>query len=141
MFAASSYRKKMEEWEQWVREEKERRRHEEEEDVKLRERREGIAMGSPMLGVVEEELAPGGGRWQYRNRGGSYVDGVGSDTDEELADRRRAAERDERDRDDAEERGGRSPVRHAGILIVGFTRGDDDASIRNLFIVENAIQC
>ncbi len=51
----------MEEREQWAREEKERTRREEKEDAKSRERRGGMAMGSPMLGVVGEKLAPGGG--------------------------------------------------------------------------------
>jgi hypothetical protein len=87
MLLASSYRKKMEERQRWAREEKERTRREEEEDAKSRERRDGMAMGSPMLGVVGEELAPGGGRRRYRDCGGSYVDGEGGGTDEELADR------------------------------------------------------
>jgi hypothetical protein len=41
MVFTSSYRKKMEEWEQWAREEEERMRREEEEDAKLRERGAG----------------------------------------------------------------------------------------------------
>ncbi len=86
MFLTSSYRKKIEEREQWAREEKERTTREEEEDAKLRKRRGGMAMGSPMLGVVGEELAPGWGRQRYCDRGGSYVDGKGGSTDEELAD-------------------------------------------------------
>ncbi len=61
MFPTSSYRKRMEEQERWAREEKERTRCKEEEDVKSRERRGEMAMGSPMLGVVGEKLAPGGG--------------------------------------------------------------------------------
>ncbi len=83
-FLASSYRKKLEERERWAREEKERTRRKEEEDAKLRERRGGMAMGSPMLGVVGEELAPGGGWRRYCDRGCSYVDGEGGGTDEEL---------------------------------------------------------
>ncbi len=86
MFLVSSYRKKMVEQEQWVREEEEQTRHEEEEDAKSRARRGGMATESPMLGVIGEELAPGGGGRWYRNRGGSYVDSKGGGTDEELAD-------------------------------------------------------
>jgi hypothetical protein len=44
--------------EQWAREEKEWMRREEEEDAKLRERRGRMAMWSPMLGIIREELAP-----------------------------------------------------------------------------------
>ncbi len=62
--------------------------------------------GSPMLGVIREELAPGGGRRQYRNCSSSYVDSKGSSMDKELADCQRAAERDGRDQDNAKERGG-----------------------------------
>ncbi len=51
------------------------------------------------------------------------------------------AERDERDQDDAEERGGQSPARQAGIWIAGVTQGNNDAGIRNLCIVVNIIQC
>ncbi len=61
-FLASSYREKIEERERWAREEKERTSCKVEEDAKLRERRGRMVMGSPMLGVVGEELAPGGGR-------------------------------------------------------------------------------
>ena len=58
MFVASSYGKTTEEREQWAREEKEWMRREEEEDAKLRERRGRMAMWSPMLGIIREELAP-----------------------------------------------------------------------------------
>ena len=58
IFHASSYRKKMEEREQWVRKEKEWTRCKEDEDAKLRERRGGMVIWSLMLGVIGEELAP-----------------------------------------------------------------------------------
>jgi hypothetical protein len=48
----------MEEREQWAREEKERTRREEEEHAKLRERRGRMAIWSPMLGIIGEELNP-----------------------------------------------------------------------------------
>ncbi len=62
-------------------------------------------------------------------------------TDKELADRQRAALRDERDRDDAEERGGQSTRDAREFGSQGARGGDNDAGIRNLFIVENIIQC
>ena len=52
MVIPSSYRKKMEEWETWAREEEDWTRREEEEDTKLRERGGEMAMGSVMLGVL-----------------------------------------------------------------------------------------
>jgi hypothetical protein len=52
MVITSSYRKKMEEWERWLREEEEQTRREEEEDAKLRDRGGGMAMGSVILGVL-----------------------------------------------------------------------------------------
>jgi hypothetical protein len=132
IFHASSYRKKMEEREQWVRKEKEWTRCKEDEDAKLRERRGGMVIWSLMLGVIGEELAPWGGWQQYCNCGSSYTNGEGGGTDGELADCWHVAERDKKDRDDAEERGGQSPARHGGIQIAGVMRGDDDAGIRNL---------
>jgi hypothetical protein len=81
--------------------------------------------------VDAEELAPGGGQRRDHNRGGSYVDGKGEGTDKKLVDCRCAAEKDERDQDDAKKRGGQSPARHLGILIMGVMRGEDDADIRN----------
>jgi hypothetical protein len=108
---------------------------------KTRERRGGMAMWSPMLGIIGEELAPWGGRRQYRDCGGSYADGKGDSTDEELADCWRAMERDMRDQDNAKERGGQSPARHMGIWITGVTQGNDDAGIRNLCIFVNIMQC
>ncbi len=41
-----------------MREEKERTRCKEGEDAKSRERRGGMAIWSPMLGIIGEELAP-----------------------------------------------------------------------------------
>ena len=58
-------------------------------------------------------------------------------TDEELADHQRAAERDERDRDNADERGRRYPRDAREFGSRGARWGNDDAGIRNLFIVEN----
>jgi hypothetical protein len=55
MFITSSYRKKMEELEQWAREEEEWTRCEEEEDTKLRERGGRMAVGI-MLGVTGRNL-------------------------------------------------------------------------------------
>jgi hypothetical protein len=60
--------------------------------------------------------------------------------DEELADRQRATARDERDLEDAEERGGRSPRDAWEFGSRGARGGDDDAGIQYLFIVENIIQ-
>jgi hypothetical protein len=59
MFATGSYRKKMEEQEQWAREEEEwTMRRKKEEDVKLRERRgqDGEDGGASCLGVVMRNL-------------------------------------------------------------------------------------
>jgi hypothetical protein len=57
--------------------------------------------------------------------------------DEELADRQRAAERDERDRHNADEGGRRSPRDAREFGSWGARWGNNGAGIRNLFIVEN----
>jgi hypothetical protein len=60
-------------------------------------------------------------------------------TDGELADHQYAAEKDKRDQDDAEERGGRSPQEVQEFRTQGACGGDNDAGIQN--IVDNIIQC
>jgi hypothetical protein len=101
MVITSSYRKKMEEWERWAREEEKRTRRNEEEDAKLRERRGRMAMGI-MLGVV--------GRNLLTERGMVAIVIAAAETATARAAARkrssqicqRAGERDERDRGDAE---------------------------------------
>jgi hypothetical protein len=104
-------------------------------------------------------MGEGGGGTDYETRGGGGGgheiegeegwDGDGgspclaraASTDEELTDRQRGAGRDEKERDNAEVRGGRS-LRDVGeFRSRGARRGNDDTGIRNLFIVENIIQC
>jgi hypothetical protein len=107
MFITSSYRKKMEESERWAREEEERTRREEEEDAKLRERGGRMTVGI-MLGVA--------GRNLLTERGVAAIVIAAAATAMTRAAAlkrstlicRRAVERDKRDRDDAEERGGQS---------------------------------
>jgi hypothetical protein len=84
MVITSSYRKNMEEWERWVREEEERTRRKEEEDPKLREGL-GWRWGASCL-ACWEELAHGEGRGGNRDRGGGDSDGEGSGTEKESAD-------------------------------------------------------
>jgi hypothetical protein len=107
MVITSSYRKKMEESERWAREEEERMRREEEEYAKLRERGGRMAVGI-MLSVI--------GRNLLTERGVAAIVIAATVTAMTRAValkrstqiRQRVAERDERDRDDAEERGGQS---------------------------------
>jgi hypothetical protein len=107
MFITSSYRKKMEESEQWAREEEERMRRKEEEDAKLRERRGRMAVGI-MLGV------PGRNLPTERGVAAIVIAEAATATTRAAALKRsmrihqRAVERDERDRDNAKERGGQS---------------------------------
>ncbi len=63
--------------------------------------------------------------------------GKGGKHGEELADRQRAAERDERDQDNADERERQSPQDAWVFRLRGACWGNNGASIRNLFIVKN----
>jgi hypothetical protein len=107
MFITSSYRKKMEELEQWAREEEEQTRRKEEEDVKLRERGGRMAVGI-MLNVAGRNLL------MERGMAAIMIAVAATATTRAAALKRstwicqRAVERDERDRDDAKERGGQS---------------------------------
>jgi hypothetical protein len=102
----------------WAREEEEQnmRREEKEEDAKSRERRGGTAM-------VEPHARRGRPAWSRSSR---------------IANVR---QRDKRDRDDAEEKGGQSPRDAREFGLRGARCGNDDSGIRNLFIVKNIIQC
>ncbi len=58
------------------------------------------------------------------DRGGDNGDGKGSGTDEKLADLPNVRQKETReDRDDADERGGQTPVRRSGNSDRGVTRG------------------
>ncbi len=95
-------------------------------------------MGEGAGGTEYETRGGGGGRVIEGEEGWDSEWGAPcSSTDEELADRQRAAERDKRDRDDAKERGGRSPRDGREFASRGARGGNDDAGIRNLFIVKN----
>jgi hypothetical protein len=82
-----------------------------------------MAMGSLVLGVVGRNslVERGGGS---RDCGGGDGDGEGGGTDEKLADLANVRRKETReDRDDADERGGRSPTRRLGFSDRGVTRG------------------
>jgi hypothetical protein len=107
MFITSSYRKKMEKSERWAREEEERMRCEEEEDAKLRERGGRMAVGI-MLDVAWRNLLT------ERGVAAIVIAAAATATTRAAALKRstrihqRAVERDERDQDNAKERGGQS---------------------------------
>ncbi len=64
------------------------------------------------------------------DRGGGNGIGEGDSTDMKLADLANVRQKEtSEDRDDADKRGGQSPVRRLGNLDRGVTQGDDDAGI------------
>jgi hypothetical protein len=90
----------------------------------------------------ETQGGSGGGReieveegWDS-NGGGPCLARAAS-TDKELADCQRAAERDERDQDNANERGRQFPQDAQEFGSRGARWGNNGASIQNLFIVKN----
>ena len=107
MVITSSYRKKMEESDRWAREEEERTRRKEEEDAKLRERGGRMVVGI-MLGVARRNLLT------ERSVAAIMIAAAATAMTRAAALKRstlicqRAVERDERDQDDAKERGGQS---------------------------------
>jgi hypothetical protein len=107
MFITSSYRKKMEESEQWARKEEERTRGEEEEDAKLRERGGRMVVGI-MLSVAGRNLLTERGVAAILIAAAATAMTRAAALKRSTRIRQRAVERDERDQDDAEERGGQS---------------------------------
>ncbi len=88
---------------------------------------------------MEYEMQGGGGGHKIEGEEGWDSDGGAPclSMDEELADRQRVAERDERDQDNAKERGGQSLQYTWEFRLRGARGGNNDAGIQNLFIVKN----
>ena len=95
-------------------------------------------------GETDYEMQGGGGGG-HEIKGEEGWDGDGgapclaraASTDKELANCQRAAERDERDQDNADERGRQSPQDAREFGSQGARWGNDGAGIQNLSIVDN----